>query len=301
MLFLVGFGIILGAIGLVAVSFSTGGPTGVARSLVLIEHSLDRREVAKAELSGRDRLVYPLLDATRGLATRLSPSGASDRLARSLDRIGNPPAWPSERIMGAKGAALIVGALLGPLYGGLSLSGFFLAVVLGAALFHLPDLLLYNVALHRKDSLQRGLADALDMLTVCVEAGQGFDAALLQVARSVEGPISGEFARVISEIQLGKSRAEAFTALSERTSAPELKNFVSALVQADRLGIPIAGVLREQAQTMRLVRRQRAEEKAQQVPVKILFPLMLCILPVLFIVVIGPGAIQMMEAFSGRL
>ncbi|KGN32344.1 secretion system protein TadC [Knoellia sinensis KCTC 19936] len=302
MLFVLGFGIILAAIGVLAVSLSTGGPTGVARSLVLIEHSLDRREVAKAELSGRDRILIPLLDATRGLATRLSPAGTTDRIARRLDRIGNPPAWPVERIMGAKGAALLVGALLGLVYGGgLTIKSLFLSAVLGAGLFFLPDVLLYNVALRRKDAVQRSLADALDMLTVCVEAGQGFDAALLQVARSVEGPIAGEFARVISEIQLGKSRADAFSALADRTSVAELKNFVSALVQADRLGVPIAGVLREQAKTMRLVRRQLAEEKAQKVPVKILFPLMLCILPVLFIVVMGPGVIQMMEAFSGRL
>lgn len=301
MLFMLGFGIILGAIGLLAASLSTGGPTGVARSLVLIEQSLDRREVAKAELSAKDRLLNPLLDGTRGLADRLSPAGTADRLARGLDRIGNPPGWPVERVMGAKGAALLMGVLLGLFYGGLSVKGAFLALLLATALFYLPDLLIYNVGVRRKDSLQRGLADALDMLTVCVEAGQGFDAALLQVARSVEGPIAGEFARVISEIQLGQSRAQAFAALGARTPAPELKNFVSALVQADRLGIPIGGVLREQAKTMRLVRRQRAEEKAQQVPVKILFPLMLCILPVLFIVIIGPGGIQMMNAFSGKL
>ncbi|MCA1784206.1 MAG: type II secretion system F family protein, partial [Intrasporangiaceae bacterium] len=132
-----------------------------------------------------------------------------------------------------------------------------------------------------------------------VEAGQGFDAAIQQVARSTDGPIAGEFARVLSEIQIGKSRAEAFASLGERTTAPEVKNFVSALVQADRLGLPIAAVLREQTQNMRLVRRQRAEEKAQKVTVKILFPLLVCIFPALFIVIIGPGAIRMMEAFSG--
>ena len=147
--------------------------------------------------------------------------------------------------------------------------------------------------------MRKGLADALDMLTVCVEAGQGFDAAILQVARTVSGPIAGEFARVLSEMQIGKSRGEAFSSLGERTTAPELKNFVSTLVQADRLGLPIAAVLREQTKEMRVVRRQRAEEQAQKVTVKILFPLLLCIFPALFIVIIGPGAIQIMDAFSG--
>ena len=137
------------------------------------------------------------------------------------------------------------------------------------------------------------------MLTVCVEAGQGFDAAILQVARSVTGPIAGEFARVLSEIQIGKSRAEAFASLGERTSAPEVQTFVSTLVQADRLGLPVGVVLREQTKEMRVVRRQKAEEKAQKVTVKILFPLLLCIFPALFIVIIGPGAIQIMTSFEG--
>ena len=150
----------------------------------------------------------------------------------------------------------------------------------------------------RQEELRRGLADSLDMMTVCVEAGQGFDAALQQVARSVDGPVAGEFARVLSEIQIGKSRGEAFSSMGARTTVPEAKNFISALVQADRLGPPIASVLREQSNQMRLVRRQLAEEKAQKVPVKILFPMLLFIFPALFIVIIGPGAIRMIDAFS---
>ena len=137
------------------------------------------------------------------------------------------------------------------------------------------------------------------MLTICVEAGQGFDAALSQVARTVEGPISGEFARMLSEIQIGKSRAEAFAALGQRVTLPQVKNFTTALVQADRLGLPIGNVLREQTSVMRLARKQKAEEKAQKVTVKILFPMLLCIFPALFVVVIGPGAIRMIQTFAG--
>jgi len=120
----------------------------------------------------------------------------------------------------------------------------------------------------------------------------------MQVARSVTGPVAGEFARVLQEIQIGKPRGDAFSALSERTSVPEIKTFVTALVQADRLGLPIGKVLREQANQMRLIRGQRAEEKAQKVPIKILFPMLLCIFPALFIVVIGPGAIKMVGIFA---
>lgn len=282
-----------------AVGTGSGKPTGVARSLAMIEQSLDHGEVGKQELPAMDRLVLPLLAHTRGLALRLSPSGTSERLTRRLDLAGNPGRWTAERVMGAKGGALLIGAVVGLLFGGLGVRGLLFAGLGGAAGLFLPDLLLYNLGLKRQEELRRGLADALDMLTVCVEAGQGFDAALLQVARSIEGPIAGEFARVLSEVQIGKSRGEAFTSLAARTTVTEAKTFVSSLAQADRLGLPIGNVLREQAQQMRLVRRQRAEEKAQKVPVKILFPMLLFIFPALFIVIIGPGAIRMMDAFSG--
>lgn len=272
----------------------------VASTLALIEGPVRPQDVARNDLSLADRIATPLFAATKGLALRLTPSGALQRLTRMLDVAGNPSAWTAEKVLGAKGAALILLALLGLLLGGgLSLTGLLVAAAGGAAGFFLPDLLLYNAGMKRQDELRRGLADALDMLTVCVEAGQGFDSALLQVARSVDGPVAGEFARVLQEIQIGKQRAQAFASFSKRTNVPEVKAFISALVQADRLGLSIGGVLREQAVQMRLARRQAAEAKAQKVPVKILFPMLLCIFPALFIVVIGPGAIRMVATFSG--
>lgn len=282
-----------------AVGLGSGQTTGVARSLELLEHTIDRKEVGKSDLPVTERLILPVLAKTRAIANRLSPTGTNDRLARRLDLAGNPGAWTAERIMGAKGVGLLVGAVLGFAFGGISLKGLLITAAAAAAGFYLPDLLLLNLGQKRQEELRRGLADALDMLTVCVEAGQGFDAALLQVARATTGPISGEFARVLSEIQIGKSRGEAFSSLATRTTVAEAKTFVSALVQADRLGLPIANVLREQSHQMRLVRRQRAEEKAQKVPVKILFPMLLCIFPALFIVIIGPGVIRIIQTFSG--
>lgn len=296
----VGLGAIAVAIMTIVLSLAMGSnqPTGVARSLALIEQSVRSTEVARQDLPAMDRLIIPLFDRTRALAARLSPGGTQERLARVLDRAGNPGTWTPERVMGAKGSGLIVGVVVGLLLGGFAARGILFAVVGGAVLFFLPDLLVFNAGLKRQQEMRKGMSDALDMLTVCVEAGQGFDGALLQVARSVKGPIAGEFARVLSEIQIGKSRGQAFGSLGERTTAPEVKNFVSALVQADRLGLPIANVLREQSKEMRVVRRQRAEEKAQKVPVKIIFPMLLCIFPAMFIVIIGPGAIRMIETFS---
>jgi tight adherence protein C len=296
-------GVVAVAVSLVTLvlAFSTGAgqATGVARSLAMIEQRIDPREVGKEDLPFLERLVFPFFARLKGLAFRLSPSGATEGMTRRLDLAGNPGSWTAERIMGAKGAALLSLALLGLVFGGFSGKGLLFALGGGAAGFWLPDLLLYNQGVKRQQELRRGLADALDMLTVCVEAGQGFDSALQQVAKSVDGPIAGEFARVLSEIQIGKARGEAFTSLAARTTVQEAKTFVSAFVQADRLGLPIGSVLREQSNQMRLVRRQLAEESAQKVPVKILFPMLLCIFPALFIVIIGPGAIRMIDAFSG--
>jgi tight adherence protein C len=137
----------------------------------------------------------------------------------------------------------------------------------------------------------------MDMLTICVEAGLGFDAALAQVARNSSGPLAAELARALQEMQIGKSRTEALRSMAGRTTAPELRSFASALVQASELGISVASVLREQAKEMRLRRRQWAEEQAQKVPVKILFPLLFCLFPALFVVIMGPAAITVSHMF----
>jgi tight adherence protein C len=292
--------IVVGVVVAVAVATAGGGePTGVARSLAIIEQGLTPSESVRSDLPARERLLAPLLVQTRSLAYRLSPSTTTDRLGRLLDRAGNPSPWTIERLMAVKGAGVLLGVVLGLLLGKLQATTVVWVAVLGSALFFLPDLLIYNISLKRQDLLGRGLAEALDMLTVCVEAGQGFDAAILQVARSVEGPIAGEFARVLAEIQIGRSRGDAFASLGERVSVAEVKNFVSALSQADQLGLPIAAVLRQQTSQMRLARRQRAEEAAQKVTVKILFPLMFCIFPALFVVILGPGVIRMVRMFTG--
>ena len=171
---------------------------------------------------------------------------------------------------------------------GITLAGFFA-----------PSMYLYQKAYDRKNRIQRELPDAIDLLTISVESGLGFDAALQQVAYNTEGPLADEFSRVLREMQIGSGRGEAMRALSERTNVVELRSFVSSMVQADAFGIPIANVLRVQSSEMRVKRRQRAEEKAQQVPVKMTIPLIFCILPCLFIAVMGPAAIHMMDSFSG--
>jgi len=277
--------------------------SAVRRSLATVD-ALAGRRAAGADVtveSFSERVLMPMASHFKGLGARLSDGQSIGRLQRMLDRAGNPPGWTADRIYASKGLGLVGVASIGAFLG---LSRSFVTMLLfaaagGAAGFFLPDILLYNAGVKRQKQIQKSLPDSLDMLTVCVEAGLGFDAALSQVARNTEGPLSADFFRVLQEMQIGKSRTDAFRALGERTTVPELKQFVSALVQADSLGIPIAKVLREQAKEMRIKRRQRVEEKAQQVPVKILFPLVLFILPCLFVVIIGPGAIQIIKMFSG--
>ena len=276
---------------------STDDSQTVAKSLALINGTaIGGRKVAEPAAEG---LVDRLFESAAGATRQLTPSSVSERLARGLDRAGHPVPWTVERLLGAKGICAIIGAMLGLLFGhGLTVSGVFLALLLGALLFFLPDVLIYNAALRRQGQVVRGFAEALDMLTICVEAGQGFDAALLEVARNVKGPIAGELARMTAEIQIGTSRSDAFRGMGERVNLPEVRGFVSAISQADKLGIPIASVLREQTAAMRLARRQRAEAQAQKVTVKILFPLVLCIFPALMIVILGPGGIRIFELFS---
>lgn len=229
----------------------------------------------------------------RSIALRLSPTGIAHHLQRRLDLAGNPPTWTPDRVLAAKGLGLLMGAGLGALIGFRSVGWLLLGLGVGAVFgFFLPDLLLLNAGQKRQEKIRRALPDALDMLTVCVEAGLGFDAALAQVARNTTGPLAQECARVLQEMQIGKSRNQALRALTERTTVNELRAFVSALAQAGELGVPIAQVLREQAREMRVRRRQRAEELAQKVPVKILFPLIACLFPAMFVVIIGPGAIS---------
>jgi tight adherence protein C len=270
--------------------------TGVDGGLAAIEsvYAVDRPGSAATVRSGRGRL----LRLGRALAGRLTPGGTMELLQRRLDIAGNPGLWTPDRVLSFKGLGLLLLAATGTLLGLPAGPGpAVLYTVIGAlAGFFLPDLLLYNAGLRRQDELRRSLPDVLDLLVVSVEAGLGFDAALSRVARNVKGPLAGEFARLLQEMQIGSSREAALQAMAERTSVEELRSFVSALVQASDLGIPIGNVLRAQAKEMRVKRRQLAEEQAQKVPVKITLPVIGCILPALFIVVLGPGIIGILNS-----
>jgi len=168
-------------------------------------------------------------------------------------------------------------------------------VVLG---FFGPDAWLSRKVQERRGLMQRALPDVLDLLVISVEAGLGFDSALARVVATVPGPLTEEFFRMLQETRVGVSRRDAMRHLTERTDLDELRSFLLAMMQAEAFGVAIARVLRVQADEMRVKRRQRAQEKAFAAPVKIVFPLIFCIFPSLFIVLLGPAAIQISETFS---
>ena len=245
--------------------------------------------------------------APSALGRRLARVGAAPmrkdyltKLQHRLDLAGNPSAWLPERVLAMKGAGLIGGVLLGLTTGakhGPALA-VLLMVLFGGAGLVAPDLIVRNLGEKRQLTLQRQLPDAMDMLTVCVEAGLGFDAAVGRVARNLSGPVAEECARVLQEMQFGMSRTEALRSLAARTDVAELRTFVAAMVQSAELGISIGDVLREQSKQMRIKRRQRAEERAQKLQVKLLLPLITCLLPAIFVVVLGPAVIHLMKFFS---
>lgn len=245
------------------------------------------------------RILIPAGQWLARLSRRLSPAEAYERLEQELVWAGNPRGWDVERVMALKiltplaaGGGVLILTLLADLPGGLVLLS---TVLFAAAGWYAPEWVIRSRAQERQHEIQLALPDSLDLMAITVQAGLAFDAALTRVARNVKGPLGQELYRVVQEIQLGKSRAEALRDLGDRTNVEDLRGFVGAMVQAEAFGIPIARVLNVQSREIRIRRRQRAEEAAQKLPVKIVFPVVLTIFPALFVVLLGPAAIDIYD------
>ena len=291
--------IAVGAVVLGAWSASTAleARTGTRRSMRAIENYeiVDVREQEMLE-SVTDRLVAPIGRKLLDVARSLTPVGYVEKLKRNIVLAGNPPGYEVDRVLVWKvlGVASGIGWIL------LSyalLSGHMLLMVLtvaftwGLSVFG-PDVVLSQHITKRRVEIQRRMPDTLDLLVISVEAGLGFEQALDRTAATVPGPLSEELRRMLQETRMGASRADALRALDERTNVEELRTFIVAMLQADSFGVSIARILRTQADEMRVRRRYLAQEKSQKAPVRMLFPLVLCIVPATLVVVVMPGFMQ---------
>ncbi|MEV5051786.1 type II secretion system F family protein [Arthrobacter sp. LAR12-1-1.1] len=234
------------------------------------------------------------------LSKKLAPVGYVAWLDKQLAGAGRPKEFPLGRLLMVKPLLALAGA-------GLGLAGFLgepspqrilIALAFVVFLYFAPDLLIRTKAEKRREAIRLELPNALDQMLISVQAGLGFEAAMARSAQNGTGPLADEFTRTLQDMQVGRSRKDAYLAFAGRVDSPDLRSFIRAVVQADTYGIAIAKVLKAQAQELRTKRRQLAEEHAMKIPVKILFPLIFCIFPTLFIILMGPAVMGIIAAFS---
>ena len=261
----------------------------------LEQYVKDREKTVYQELNQplSQRVFKPLAEAALRGAKRFVPKEKARSYEERLVQAGRPHGIQAETFVALKYGLFAAGVLLGVLARSLLL---LLVLGLGGLLF--PDLYLAACRRQRLERITRSLPDVLDLLSVSVEAGLGFDAALQKVVEKSEGPLAEEFALALNEIRMGKPRREALRDMAERVKLDDVSTFVGAIVQADSLGVSVSNVLTVQAEQVRQKRRQRAEEKAQKAPVKILIPMLFFIFPALFVVLLGPALLEIGKMFK---
>lgn len=269
--------------------------TGDRAGLRNIQTNLGRRpETAGSVVSAAGQLA--------ALSRRVTPKGYAAWLDKQLAGAGRPKDWPLGRVIMVKPLLALTGAVVGTILvaGSPTITNVLLMVGVTALAYFVPDILIRNNAQKRREQIKLELPDTLDQMLISVQAGLGFETAMARAGQNGKGPLADELIRTLQDIQVGRSRKEAYLAMAQRVDVPDLRSFVRAVVQADSYGIAIAGVLHAQAKDMRVKRRQRAEEHAMKMPVKMLFPLIFFILPTLFIVVLGPTAMSIMDLFAKK-
>jgi tight adherence protein C len=257
--------------------------------------------VNRGDGSFGDRVVSPTVSRLSSLISRYTPTGARDAVAKRLGFAGIGSPMTAELFLVIRVLSTAAGCALG-YYVGIVRGGYLLGPLWVPFIAYVgwlaPSHWLDGRVDDRQESIRRDLPDMIDLLTISVEAGLAFDAALLHARRAMPGALSDEVGRLLHEMQLGAPRVDAMRHLAERSNVEELKSFVLAMVQADIFGVSVANVLRGQSQELRTKRRQRAEEKAMKTPVKLLFPMICCIMPALLVVIVGPGVIRISHLFG---
>ncbi len=261
-------------------------------------------DLEKIELSlpFSERIIYPIARSLGEVASKFTPQNALQSTARRLELAGNPGRIDPTIFLSLQFlVALIFGGLLILVFsigqGSFTLTQRLLFTIGGFLIgFYFPQLMLTSRIGRRQKEIRRSMPDALDLLTICVEAGLGFDAAMAKVSEKWETELSAAFARVIQEVQLGKIRREALKDMADRLGIPEMTSFVAAVIQSEQLGVSMAKVLRIQSDQMRVRRRQHAEEEAHKAPVKMLIPMALLIFPALMITLMTPAALRLFNS-----
>ncbi|MBM3127054.1 MAG: type II secretion system F family protein [Chloroflexi bacterium] len=243
-----------------------------------------------------ERVALPLIRGAANVVNRFTPQRNIENLKRQLELAGNPNHWGAADFLGVRGISALVTVVIvliltmilrTPPPQNFLFWGF--GLVLG---FYLPAFWLTSKIRTRQHDIQRALPDALDLLTISVEAGLGFDAAMAKVVEKADNELSRAFGRAAAEVRLGKIRREALRDMANRCDVPDMTNFIAAVIQADQLGVSLSKVLRIQSEQMRVKRRQRAEELANQAPVKMVIPLVFLVFPSILIVLLGPAVLQ---------
>jgi len=281
-------------------SFS-GGEARI-RSRLQALRAPDVHDQSREALTLKQRMFLPITDGIMQSVSRYLPSGVMSRMEEKLVIAGEPMSANTFMAVRLICFALLAGLPVLLLTAGmikLSMTGIVFIGAFTVAGIMLPTVWLSQRVGQRQSTIIKSLPDAFDLITTCVEAGLGLDAALARVADKVEGPFADELSRALREIGLGRMRREALRELGSRTGVPDLITFVNAVIQAELMGSSVGAVLRVQAEQLRMRRRQRAEEQAYKAPVKMIFPLVLFIFPTLFIVILGPAMITIMKDFPG--
>jgi tight adherence protein C len=266
-------------------------------------------DLEKLELSQPfvERVIFPFARRLGEFAVRFTPQNALLSTSRKLELAGSsakldPTLFLSIQFFGAFGLAVLMFAVFRVKESPSPLGEALLYAVGFAILgFYFPQLWLSSKISRRQTEIRKAMPDALDLLTICVEAGLGFDAAMAKVSEKWQTELSVSFARVIQEVQLGKLRREAMRDMAERIGIPEMTSFVAAVIQSEQLGVSMAKVLHIQADQMRMKRRQRAEEEAHKAPLKMLIPMTLLIFPTLMIVLMTPAALRLVTSGLGKM
>lgn len=265
----------------------------------LADYQPSMRE-AILDRSATDRFVLPLMRSVGNRLMRFTPIGWIDSKAATLAKAGWTGRITPEQVLGAK---LILPLAVGSAFGlrllsSLTLGSLAMTAACMLAAFVMPDLLLQAKADRRAEEITILLPDTLDQITISVEAGLGFEAAIDRIVTSEVNALTDEFGRMIQDIRMGRSRADAMERMADRSQVDDLRSVMLNLRQAEMLGVPLARSLRAVSAEMREKRRYRAEERANQLPIKMMFPLGLCILPTLFVAILGPAVIQIMAIFG---